>query len=80
MPLEPRDAHEMIREIQGFPMLDGFRGRPTADLAAIESLLLQISEFAQANPEVHELDLNPVFAYESGALAVDARVVLASEA
>ena len=76
VPLEPRDASEMIREIQGFPVLEGFRGAEPADLAAIERMLLQLSEFAEAHPEVAELDLNPVFARADGAVAVDARIVL----
>jgi len=76
VPLEPRDASEMIREIQGFPVLEGFRGTEPADLAAIERMLLQLSEFAEAHPEVAELDLNPVFARADGAIAVDARIVL----
>ncbi len=79
VPLEPRDASEMIREIQGFPLLEGFRGQPAANLEAIESMLLQLSEFAEANPEIAELDLNPVFARPDGAIAVDARILLTSE-
>jgi acyl-CoA synthetase (NDP forming) len=39
-------------------------------------MLLQLSQFVEAHPDIEELDLNPVFAYEDGALAVDARVVL----
>lgn len=77
VPLETRDAKQMIREIQGFPVLEGYRGAPPADLAALESLLLKLSAFAEAHPEVSELDLNPVFAYDDGAIAVDARIVLA---
>ena len=76
VPLEPRDARQMIREIQGFPMLEGFRGQPPADLAALESMLLRLSAFVEEHPEIAELDLNPVFAYKDGALAVDARIVL----
>ena len=79
VPLEPRDASEMVREIQGFPVLEGFRGTPAANLDAIESMLLQLSEFAEANPEIAELDLNPVFARPDGAVAVDARILLTSE-
>ena len=79
VPLEPRDASEMIREIQGFPVLEGFRGTPAANLDAIESMLLQLSEFAEANPEIAELDLNPVFARPDGAVAVDARILLTAE-
>ncbi len=76
VPLEPRDARQMIREIKGFPVLQGFRGQEPADLDALEKLLLRLSAFVEAHPEVEELDLNPVFAYEDGAVAVDARIVL----
>jgi acyl-CoA synthetase (NDP forming) len=76
IPIAPRDARQMIREIKGFPLLEGYRGQDPADLAALESLLLRVSEFVEHQPEVSELDLNPVFAYKDGALAVDARIVL----
>ena len=66
VPLEPRDAKQMLREIQGFPVLDGYRGSDPADLDTLESILLKLSAFAEANPEVNELDLNPVFAYADG--------------
>jgi acetate---CoA ligase (ADP-forming) subunit beta len=79
VPLEPRDAKQIVREIKGYPVLEGFRGKPGADLAALEGMILQVSEFAAAHPEVAELDLNPVFAYPDGAIAVDARVVLAAQ-
>jgi acetyl-CoA synthetase (ADP-forming) len=76
VPIERRDAAQMVREIQGFPLLQGYRGQPPADLSALEELLMQVSAFVEANSQVAELDLNPVFAYPKGALAVDARIVL----
>ena len=76
VPITPRDAHQMVRDIKGYPVLEGFRGQEPADVAALEQLLLRVSEFAEQHPEVAELDLNPIFAYKDGALAVDARVVL----
>ncbi|MGD9892147.1 MAG: acetate--CoA ligase family protein [Dehalococcoidia bacterium] len=77
VPLEPRDARDMLHEIKGFPLLEGYRGAPPADLAALESLILNVSRFVEAHPEIDELDLNPVFAYPDGAVAVDARVIVA---
>jgi acyl-CoA synthetase (NDP forming) len=77
VPLEPRDARQMVREIKGLPILEGVRGQAAADLGALESLILQVSRFMEAHPDVAELDLNPVFAYPDGTLAVDARIVLA---
>lgn len=76
IPLERRDAAEMIREIKGFPLLDGYRGQEKVDLDNLENLILKISDFIDKHPEVEELDLNPVIAYSDGAVAVDARVVL----
>lgn len=80
IPIAPRDARQMVREIKGFKLLQGYRGQPPSDVAALESLLLKVSAFIDAHPEVAELDLNPVFAYPDGAVAVDARIVLADEA
>lgn len=77
VPLQQRDAAEMIREIQGFPVLEGYRNMPPADLAALETILMHVSSFAEDHPEVTELDLNPILAYDDGAVAVDARIVLA---
>jgi acyl-CoA synthetase (NDP forming) len=76
VPITPRDAHQMVREIRAFPVLQGYRGQPPADLSALEAMLLRLSALAEAHPEVAELDLNPVFAYPQGAVAVDARIVL----
>ena len=76
VPLTKRDADEMIHDIKGFPVLTGYRGQEAASLAHLQDMLLKVSEFAEKNPEVKELDLNPVLAYKDGAIAVDARVIL----
>ncbi|MBK7724268.1 MAG: acetate--CoA ligase family protein [Dehalococcoidia bacterium] len=76
VPLAEKDADQMINEIKGRPVLEGVRGQPAADLKALRTTILKVSEFVQKHPEVRELDLNPVFAYPDGALAVDARIVV----
>ena len=76
VPITRRDASQMIHEIQGFPILEGHRGAEPSDIGALEALLVQLSEFIEAHPDIVELDLNPVFAYPKGAVAVDARIVL----
>jgi len=76
VPLVKRDAKEMIREIKGFPLLQGYRGSEPVDVENLENMLLKVSEFIEKTPEIKELDLNPVFAYKDGAVAVDARVIL----
>jgi len=76
VPLTKRDARAMIREIKGYPLLEGYRGQEPVDVANLEELILKVSSFAEQHPEVKELDLNPVFAYSDGAVAADARIVL----
>jgi len=73
-PVSPKDAADMIREIKGYKMLTGFRGQPPVDIPALENMLVKVSQFIEANPQIKELDLNPVFAYTQGATAVDARI------
>ena len=77
VPVTRRDAAEMVREIKGYPILAGFRGQKPASVPALEELIVKVSQFIESNPQIRELDLNPVFAYENKAVAVDARVVLA---
>jgi acyl-CoA synthetase (NDP forming) len=73
-PLTDRDAAEMVRSLATFPLLEGYRGAPAADAAALEDLLLRVGALAEAHPEVAELDLNPVKALPDGVVVVDARV------
>ena len=73
-PLTDRDAQQMLRSLSTFPLLDGFRGAPPADVAAFEELLLRLGALAEAHPEVAELDCNPVVVAPHGATVLDARV------
>ena len=80
VPLTGRDAREMIEEIKGYPLLQGYRGQEPADIPALEQLILTVSGFVEKNPQIEELDLNPVFAYSDGAIAADARIILEASA
>jgi acyl-CoA synthetase (NDP forming) len=80
VPLAPRDAREMIEEIKGYPLLQGYRGQEPADIPYLEEMLLRISDFVEQTPEIKEIDLNPIFAYRDGAVVVDARIVLEEDA
>ena len=80
VPLVRRDASQMIREIKGYPLLEGYRGQEPANITVLEDLLLKLSDFIDKTPEIKELDLNPILAYSDGAVAVDARVILESKA
>ncbi|MBN1631575.1 MAG: acetate--CoA ligase family protein [Thermoleophilia bacterium] len=76
VPLTRADAANAIREIRAARLLEGFRGSEPVDTAALEDILLRVSEFVAKTPQVKEMDLNPIFAYPEGAIAVDARVIL----
>lgn len=79
VPINERDARQMVHEIKGYPLLEGYRGQDPADVAKLEQLLLKVSSFIEQHPEIDELDLNPVFACRDGAVAVDARIVLGGQ-
>ncbi len=76
VPVTARDAREMIREIKGYPILEGYRGQKPASIPALEKLIVKVSQFIEKNPQIKELDLNPIFAYPDKAIAVDARIIL----
>ncbi|MHC4945477.1 MAG: acetate--CoA ligase family protein, partial [Planctomycetota bacterium] len=75
-PLSVPEADDMIRAIKGFPILEGVRGMPAADIEGIADMLVRLSRLAADFPVIEEIDLNPVFAYEKGKVpvAVDARL------
>jgi acyl-CoA synthetase (NDP forming) len=73
-PLTSRDAHDMIRSLRTFPLLDGYRGAEPLDATALEDVLLRISALVEAHPAIAELDCNPVIVTATGATVVDARV------
>ena len=75
-PLAREDAYEMVSEVKAFPLLKGYRNTPPSDLDAIINILLNTSRLVMDYPEIKELDLNPIMAYETGAKTVDARIIL----
>jgi acetate---CoA ligase (ADP-forming) subunit beta len=76
VPLTRDDARNAIRETIASRLFEGFRGSDPVDTAALEDILLRVSDFVAATPQVREMDINPIFAYPDGAMAVDARVIL----
>jgi acetyl coenzyme A synthetase (ADP forming)-like protein len=73
-PLTDVDAAEMVRSLATFPLLDGYRGAPKADVRALEDVLLRVSAMVEIHPEIAEMDLNPVIVLPTGAVIVDARI------
>ena len=76
IPVERRDAQEMIQEIKGYPLLQGYRGKEPANLPALVETILTISRLIEENPQIRELELNPIFVYRNKAMTVDARIIL----
>jgi acetyltransferase len=75
-PIRPLDAHDMLRAIRGVAILDGIRGAPAVDFAALADALLRVSQLAMDAPEIAELDINPLLAFPDRVVAVDARVLV----
>lgn len=75
-PVRPGDALGMLDELRGKAVLDGPRGRPAVDRAAVARLIVGVADLALARPDIAEIDLNPVIVGPTGALAVDALLVL----
>ena len=75
-PLATEDIEEMIREIKGYKILTGVRGEKPKDIEAIKEILARLSQIAIDNPEIQEVDLNPVIVHEKGASIVDSRVLI----
>jgi acyl-CoA synthetase (NDP forming) len=77
-PLTDRDAEEMVRGIRGFPLLEGYRGAPPSNIRSLLDLLHRVSRMAMEQPEITELDLNPVLVFQGEApcVALDARLKL----
>lgn len=81
-PLTDVDAREMVRSIRAYPLLEGWRGSPPGDVAAVEELLLRVSRMIEDLPEIAEMDLNPlrVLSPAQGCTVADARVLLRASA
>ena len=77
VPIDESDAEDMINEIKGKKLLEGYRGQEPADIAYLQQMLVKLSDFVEATPEIEEIDMNPVFCYKDGAVVVDARIILA---
>jgi len=75
-PLTADDAKEMITSLKAYPLLNGYRGQKPADINALADILVNVSRLVMEQPDIKELDLNPVMAYPVGAKTVDARIIL----
>lgn len=75
-PITKKDAEDMINEIKGKKILEGYRGGKAANKKEIIEILVKISEMAVKNEKIKELDLNPIMIDEKKAVIVDARIMV----
>jgi acyl-CoA synthetase (NDP forming) len=75
-PIRELSADNMINQIRGSKILQGFRGQPPADTKTIAECIERLSQLSIELPDVAELDVNPLVAFASGCKALDARVII----
>jgi acyl-CoA synthetase (NDP forming) len=77
-PLSAEDAREMIQEVKGYPVLQGIRGEPSADIGALVDIIQKVGQLAHEFPDISKLNIDPIFAFEAGkgAVVANARVFL----
>lgn len=73
IPISPVDAEEMIREVKGFALIQGFRGKE-GDPKSLKNILLGVSDLILRHPKITEMDLNPVITSPSGSVVADIRI------
>ena len=78
-PLTEGDVERMITSLTGYRILTGVRGRPPSDRWAVAKLIGRTSTLLQENPEIAELDLNPIIVHEKGLSVVDSRIILTEQ-
>jgi len=80
LPISEEEIRKMVREIHGYPMIQGYRGSKPRDEETLVQVMCAINRFFAENTNVVEFDINPVRLYESGACIVDARIFVDDEA
>jgi acyl-CoA synthetase (NDP forming) len=75
-PLTDNDIEEMLQSLKSYRLLTGYRGAPALDVDALRQVLHRVSALVDDLPEIAEMDLNPVFVLEKGAVAADVRIRL----
>lgn len=76
LPVTDIDAHEMVRSIRSFPLLEGVRGEARVDIEFVEEMVLRLAQLIDEVPDIRELDMNPVIVTptRAGCRVVDARI------
>jgi acyl-CoA synthetase (NDP forming) len=75
-PVEPIEVRDMIAELKGRKMLEGFRGKEKVDIEALIQAVVSVSQLLADFPNIAEMDLNPIFGNSRGVKVADARIML----
>ncbi|WP_340820181.1 acetate--CoA ligase family protein [Methanolobus sp. WCC4] len=75
-PLDKGEAMAMMEDVRGYPLLTGYRGSKPVDREMLASVIVKLSDIITKIEVIREIEINPLFAYEDGVMAVDARVIL----
>lgn len=77
-PIGRNNATNMVKSVKVFPILNGFRGTPKADIETIQKMIVSLSDLVLDNPEIRELDINPIIVHKEGdgATVADIRILL----
>ena len=80
-PINRNNARFMVRGTKGFALLNGFRGRAKCDVETVERMLVCLSDLVVDNPEIKELDINPLLVHpeRGGATVADCRFIIEPE-
>jgi acetate---CoA ligase (ADP-forming) len=74
--LNHAEIDAMIRETKAHELLRGFRGEKPADIAAVADAIARVAALVTDFPEIAELDINPLFAYVDGVMALDVKITI----
>lgn len=75
-PLTKEEALEMVRETKAYTLLRGIRGEAASDIDSVVNTLLRASQLVMDFPEINEMDINPLFVYEKGCIAIDVKITI----
>jgi acetyl-CoA synthetase (ADP-forming) len=75
-PVTETEALEMIEEIKGYSVLNGYRGTEKLDIQKLSKTVVTVSELISDIGEIKEVELNPLLVYTEGVTAVDARIII----
>ncbi len=78
-PITKKETQEMIKEIKGYEILKGYRGKKAINLKQIENILFNLSKLITKNHQIQEVDLNPVIVNEKQAQVVDVKIIVSNK-